>query len=58
LPIDAFDPYIGYEQPEELIDMYRDPNTATTMAWSKWNFANGETEQRLCEVIDYNEKTE
>jgi hypothetical protein len=53
LPIDAYDPLIDTEDPQEIIERYRDPVTGQTLARSKWFFATGESEMKECEVISY-----
>jgi hypothetical protein len=56
LPIEAFDPLVGIEDPSELIAKYRDPTTGATIALSKWNYANGAAELRKCKVLQYLQK--
>jgi hypothetical protein len=53
LPIEAFDPCGGIEDPKELISKYREPATGVTIAFSKWNYANGTAELRKCTVLSY-----
>jgi hypothetical protein len=51
LPIEAFDPCGGVENPDELIGKYRDEATGQTLGLSKWNYANGTAELRKCTVL-------
>ena len=53
LPIDAYDPMMDIEDPEEAIEQYRDQQTEKTLAKSKWFFSNGDSEMRECEVLRY-----
>ncbi len=39
LPIDAYDPLLDEEDPNQLIENYKDPETGCTLAKSKWFLA-------------------
>ena len=53
LPIDAYDPLIDTENPHQVISDYADPETGLTFAKSKWFYANGESEFKMCQVLRY-----
>ena len=48
LPIEAFDPLLDIEVPQDVIKQYEDPATGQTIGLSKWNFPSGEAELREC----------
>ena len=50
LPVEAFDPLLDIEVPEDVIEQYRDPATGQTIGLSKWNFPSGKAELRECFV--------
>lgn len=58
LPVEAFDPLLDVEEPLTLIERYRDPATGITLAYSKWNYPNGEAELRKCIVENYIKKSD
>lgn len=53
LPVEAFDPLLGIEDPFKVISKYRSPVTGVTAGLSKWNYPNGDTELRKCIVDNY-----
>ena len=50
LPIEAFDPLLDFEVPQEVIEKYRGAD-GVTIGLSKWNFPSGEAELREC-IVD------
>lgn len=53
LPVEAFDPMLDVEDPFKIIEQFKDPATGMTIAYSKWNYPNGEAELRKCVVETY-----
>lgn len=59
--MDAYDPLLDEEDPEELIERHRDHATGITLGLSKWFYSqniNTDFEMRQCEVLRYLKKEE
>ena len=51
--MEAFDPLLDIEVPEDIIEQYKDEATGVTIGLSKWNFPSGQAELRECFVDSY-----
>ena len=52
LPLEAYDPFLGIENGEELLEIYRKAN-GRVLGRSRWFYPDGTSEFRDCEILSY-----